>query len=268
MMPGNRILIAATLPLLALAACRGSLQVSPNDAATVLAHQALTAPDPGLPGPYTVGTFYYGSGTDRNRAEYRDSVTLVTEPVDGSKLVDLGSSARARNSYWGFTPAEMPLNGRVWYPEGDGPFPLVLVVHGNHDMRDFSDPGYDYLGELLASRGFVLVSVDMNFINGGFAARTTRAGGCCSSTSRPGSGSKTRKTIRCVAGWTWVASPSWAIPAAERPRPSRPASIGSRGIPTMRRSSSTSASTFVPWSPSPPSMASTCPPAAPTRSKT
>jgi hypothetical protein len=54
----------------------------------------------------------------------------------------------------------------VWYPEGDGPFPLVLIVHGNHNMKDFSDPGYAYLGELLASRGYILVSVDENFING------------------------------------------------------------------------------------------------------
>ena len=33
-------------------------------------------------------------------------------------------------------------------------------------MKDFSDPGYGYLGELFASRGFVFASVDMNFING------------------------------------------------------------------------------------------------------
>jgi hypothetical protein len=33
-------------------------------------------------------------------------------------------------------------------------------------MSDFSDPGYQYLGELLASRGFILVSVDENFLNG------------------------------------------------------------------------------------------------------
>ena len=32
-------------------------------------------------------------------------------------------------------------------------------------MQEFSDPGYDYLGELLASRGFILVSVDANFLN-------------------------------------------------------------------------------------------------------
>ncbi|NIR38703.1 MAG: hypothetical protein GWN79_16105, partial [Actinobacteria bacterium] len=84
-------------------------------------------------------TLYYGSGTDKNRPEYRDSVAITTETVDASKLVSLGESARERNEYWGFTPEEMPLNARVWYPDGEGPFPLVLVVHGNHNMRDFSD---------------------------------------------------------------------------------------------------------------------------------
>ncbi|MGD2070309.1 MAG: MFS transporter [Gemmatimonadota bacterium] len=166
----RRGLPALLMAALALPGCRGSLQLTPSDYETVLAHQALDAPDPAAPGRYGVRRLYYGSGTDLRRPEYRDSVRLVTEAVDGSKLVDLGSSADERNEYWGFTPEAMPLNGRVWYPDApatEGPFPLVLVVHGNHDMKDFSDPGYDYLGELLASRGFILASVDMNFINGG-----------------------------------------------------------------------------------------------------
>ncbi len=60
----------------------------------------------------------------------------------------------------------LPLNARVWYPGGKGPFPLVLIVHGNHADRDFSDPGYEYLGRLMASRGFIFASVDENFLNG------------------------------------------------------------------------------------------------------
>jgi dienelactone hydrolase len=70
----------------------------------------------------------------------------------------------------------MPLNARVWYPDGPGPFPLVLVVHGNHDMKDFSDPGYDYLGERLASRGYILASIDENFINGGIRGENDARG--------------------------------------------------------------------------------------------
>jgi dienelactone hydrolase len=81
-----------------------------------------------------------------------------------------GFSGWLRTSYWGFDVTELPLQARVWYPDGDGPFPLVLVVHGNHSMEDFSDPGYGYLGELLASRGIILASVDENFINSSISA--------------------------------------------------------------------------------------------------
>jgi hypothetical protein len=42
----------------------------------------------------------------------------------------------------------------------------VLIVHGNYEMEVPSDTGYAYLGELLASQGFILVSVDENFLNG------------------------------------------------------------------------------------------------------
>ena len=159
-----------------VAACSPALKLTPSDADVVLSRQALEAPDPGRQGEYDVLTLYYGSGTDKNRPEYRDSVAITTPTVDVSKMVDLGSSADERNSYWGFTPEEMPLNARVWYPRGEGPFPLVLVVHGNHNMRDFSDPGYDYFGELLASRGYILASVDENFINGGIRGENDARG--------------------------------------------------------------------------------------------
>lgn len=163
--------LRALLPLLAAAlaaaGCRGTLRLTPDDSPTVLADHRLDAPDPARPGPYRVRQLYYGSGTDRRRVEFRDSVTLKTEAVDASKFVSLTrQQAAERKRYWGFEPKAFPRNARVWYPDGEGPFPLVLVVHGNHDMKDFSDPGYDYLGELLASRGFILASVDENFLNG------------------------------------------------------------------------------------------------------
>jgi dienelactone hydrolase len=141
------------------------VQSSPSDADRVLARHVMGNASPADPGSLGVRTLYYGSGTDRHRPEYRDSVAIVTDSVDGSKLVSFRDRDE-RHDYWGFTAEGLPVNGRVWYPAGDGPFPLVLVVHGNHNPRDFSDPGYDYLGELLASRGFILASVDMNFLNG------------------------------------------------------------------------------------------------------
>jgi len=155
------------LPALATSACVQPLNLARDDSPTLLAGQSLTAPNPAAPGSFKVRLLYYGSGNDKRRAEYRDSVTLRTKSVDASKLVNAPKAlAKSREKYWGFGFDSLPINGRVWYPEGDGPFPLVLIVHGNHDMKEFSDPGYGYLGQHLASHGYILASVDENFLNG------------------------------------------------------------------------------------------------------
>ena len=126
----------------------------------------LEAPDPSLDGPHTYRTCFYGSGTDKHRKEYGPDVDLKTDPVNAEAFMDAFGKLR---NYWGFDRENLPLNGRVWFPDGDGPFPLVLILHGNHAMKRFSDPGYEYLGTLLAGRGFVTVSVDENFLNQHFA---------------------------------------------------------------------------------------------------
>jgi dienelactone hydrolase len=159
--------IAAVAVALAGSACARTVKLSKDDSPTVLARQLLDAPNPALPGPFPVKTLYYGSGDDKQRARFRDSVAFRTKPVDASPFVTVQpAQVKDRRKYWGFDQKKFPLNGTVWYPDGPGPFPLVLVVHGNHNPRDYSDPGYAYLGELLASRGYIMVSVDMNFING------------------------------------------------------------------------------------------------------
>ena len=129
----------------------------------------LSAPNPANPGPYAVKFLTYGSGADIRRPEYAKSVAIKTTTVDASPFFKdfTGWKANLRKRYWGFGMEKLPLNARVWYPEGPGPFPLALIVHGNHNMADFSDPGYQYLGELLASRGFILASIDENFLNSG-----------------------------------------------------------------------------------------------------
>jgi len=143
----------------------GSHVVMPPNAAALSGARVdlLALSDPSQPGSFAVHTVFYGSGNDRHRVEYGAEVDLITRPVDGSSLVDGWSSLRT--VYWGFGPNALPLNGRVWAPEGNGPFPLVLILHGQHPMEDFSDGGYAYLGELLASRGFIVASVDENFLN-------------------------------------------------------------------------------------------------------
>ena len=159
----NRFPLAACLLFVGVA-CVQPTRLSRDDSGIVLARQALNAPNPGEPGRYAVRHLYYGSGTDIRRPYFKDSVSIKTATVDGSKLAS--TDDKSRKKYWGFGFDKMPVNGRVWYPDGEGPFPLVLIVHGNHNMKEFSDPGYGYLGELLASRGFIMVSVDENFLNG------------------------------------------------------------------------------------------------------
>jgi hypothetical protein len=129
----------------------------------------LAAPDPSTNGSYAVGTLCYGHGDDVRRPEYGTAVAIRTKTVDASPFFAdfTGWQARLRRRYWGFGMDHLPLNGRVWYPRGGGPFPLVLMVHGNHEMSEFSDPGYAYLGEMMASRGFIFVSIDENFLNVG-----------------------------------------------------------------------------------------------------
>jgi dienelactone hydrolase len=128
----------------------------------------LELSDPSQAGSYAVKNLNYGHGDDLRRPEFGEEADLTTPTVNGRPFVGKlkGWKGKLRNRFWGFDRSEFPLNGRVWYPEGAGPFPLVLIVHGNHSMRDFSDPGYAYLGEFLASKGYIMVSVDENFING------------------------------------------------------------------------------------------------------
>ncbi len=132
---------------------------------------ALSLPNPGERGEYEVEGLTYGSGTDRRRAEFGKEADWTSRTIDATKLLPewKGFGARAREWYWGFSLEKTPVNGRVWFPRGEGPFPLVLVVHGNHRMEEHSDPGYAYLGELLASRGFATISVDENFVNGSWS---------------------------------------------------------------------------------------------------
>ncbi|WP_059051266.1 alpha/beta hydrolase [Paenibacillus senegalimassiliensis] len=127
--------------------------------------------NPSDPGVYEIAAFTYGSGEDLRRPEFGTEAALLSSTVDASSLIQ--KWPELRSAYWGFDQHSLPLNGRVWMPKvgeeatasSANSYPLVLIVHGNHLMEDYSDEGYAYLGELLASRGFVAVSVDENFLN-------------------------------------------------------------------------------------------------------
>lgn len=138
--------------------------------------ETLLADNPADFGPYGILTFTYGSGLDPYRPEFAEEADVRTGTADASAF--LTEWDWSRKWLYGAEPSSLPLNGRVWLPvvggtEGEpvggsmteGPYPVVLIMHGNHSMADYSDEGYGYLGELLASRGYVAVSVDANFLN-------------------------------------------------------------------------------------------------------
>jgi len=128
----------------------------------------IALPDPSEKGDFEVEYFTYGSGSDERREAYGENVTYTTNTVNALPLLPewKGKKKKWREKYWGFGIENAPINGRVWMPTEGENLPLILIVHGNHGMEHHSDPGYAYLGELLASRGFITVSVDENFING------------------------------------------------------------------------------------------------------
>ena len=130
--------------------------------------EAQKAENPAEEGSYKVREIHYGSQLTRNRPEFDNRVDIITQTVDGSDFVGEGDNLKMklRKMILGHDLENMPLNGTVWYPDAHGTYPLVLIVHGNHNLADFSDPGYEYLGRHLASRGFISVSVDENFLNG------------------------------------------------------------------------------------------------------
>jgi dienelactone hydrolase len=117
--------------------------------------------------PYEFEYFTYGSGTDINRTEYSDGARFTTQGVNAEQLVDnwQGFSGWYRSYYWGFDLTNLPLNAHVWMPKGSGKFPMMFIVHGDHAMQDYSELGYAYLAEHLAQLGYVVVSLDQNFLN-------------------------------------------------------------------------------------------------------
>jgi len=118
--------------------------------------------NPSLHGNYNHRVYFYATSKQRLNP-YPGENVLPASTADASELL-MGWSGMRR---WqlGFEPDALPLNAQVWMPEGEGPFPLTLIVHGNHNAGNRSDGGYAYLGEFLASRGIIAASVDQNFLN-------------------------------------------------------------------------------------------------------
>lgn len=124
----------------------------------LLAAPALLAQDPGEPGPFAV-----------TREDY-DFGDKAFTPTDFVPLVP---------------PARVEVRASVHYPTdlSGGPFPLVVFLHGRHATCHLgasaflqwpctpprqsipSYQGYDYVTELIASHGYIVVSISANGVN-------------------------------------------------------------------------------------------------------
>jgi len=107
---------------------------------------------------YEVKTFTYGVGEGKE---------VQTKTVDMSVFLESykGITEKLRAYYWGYGKEQIPLEGKVWYPDGEGRFPLLFLIHGNADMGKQSYLGYGYLGEYLARTGYIVVSVNEAWCN-------------------------------------------------------------------------------------------------------
>jgi len=106
--------------------------------------------DPTVAGPCgKVESFEYGHRDDSAR-----------------RTTDVSSYFNSPDSSVSVPMNAVPLHAVGRIPAGPGPFPLVLIVHGNHDPTDPSYPGYNYLLDLLASHCMIAVSVEEDFLNG------------------------------------------------------------------------------------------------------
>ncbi|MGN0437288.1 MAG: hypothetical protein ACI4F4_02110 [Lachnospiraceae bacterium] len=111
---------------------------------------------------------YMGNGSYKVKTiDYGQNGAIKTTTTDLSQYAKRdGILAKIYDKiYYDYTLKETPIKGRIWYPEGERDCPVLFIAHGNHAITVDSYLGYDYLGEYLASNGYVVVSVDENSLN-------------------------------------------------------------------------------------------------------
>jgi hypothetical protein len=102
------------------------------------------------PGPYTTTPY-----------SYEPTTTSATDPLRTNITAYFNSPYSTVTE----TMEKAPLRGVGHYPNGSGAFPLMLIVHGNHDPMHANHTGYDYICKLLAEHGIIAISIDEGFLN-------------------------------------------------------------------------------------------------------
>lgn len=111
-----------------------------------------------IPPSYEVETIRYGPGK---------TFDFGTESYSSYVNVPKGQS-KMRERYFGYTPGRVPYEGEIYLPKGKMKAPLLVFVHGNHNMLADNYEGYEYLGRYLAARGVGFVSVEQSHFNAYF----------------------------------------------------------------------------------------------------
>lgn len=114
----------------------------------------------------SLSTYHVIEGVYGNQ-DYLDKYQMTNQELSDTTSISyfLNAWNKTRENYLGFNVYNVPLNGHYYMPDQAGEYPLLVLVHGNHEMSHDSEIGYGYLGRYLASRGYLVVSVDENFLN-------------------------------------------------------------------------------------------------------
>ena len=120
-------------------------------------------------GAYEVATLSYGP----DQAD--DIVTDTLDFTVFDSVEERTGMSSLTDMFLDYDFAEVPVKGQVWYPKGLKNCPVFFMVHGNHDSEVPSYMGYEYIGEYLASNGYVVISVDENIINASGEGNDKRA---------------------------------------------------------------------------------------------
>lgn len=124
--------------------------------------------DPYVPESSRICAFesaYYG---DRSGGRYPEiAPEWLTKPADGSflGLKSEGLDSAVRQRELGFSMDSLPVRGITYVPDGSAPAPVVVIVHGSHPEHAPVYEGYGYLCRPLAEKGYIVLSVDENFLN-------------------------------------------------------------------------------------------------------
>ncbi|RJQ21440.1 MAG: alpha/beta hydrolase [Nitrospiraceae bacterium] len=163
-----------------LLSCTLILLISAVLVAAVAGIAAAVPPDPTAPGPYTVASMQIDYGCDWDL----DGTTIIwtdptfygttqyTIPLSDDDLSPPDDGRCADQS-------KVDMKSWVYYPSDGGggvapggPFPLVAILHGQQVWSIEGYKGYQYLGDLLASHGFIVASIDgRSFMNASIASR-------------------------------------------------------------------------------------------------